>query len=114
KLDQIEEALLPSPKSGAPEIFQHRALRKLGRSAQAAVSLVDHAAKLGGGIVEARRSNRHRPFRAGGGRQALHQRIAVLGDALRLFPKHARELAAHRREGGSAVARFLGKVSSTP
>src|SRR5215468_7440763 len=64
QFDQVEKAVLPSPQPGAPEVFQHRGLRKLRRTAQAAVRLVDHAAKLRSPVIETSKPDRYRSLGA--------------------------------------------------
>ena len=46
QVHDVEEAPLPGPQSGPPELLEHRALRKFRRAAQAAVHRVHGGAEL--------------------------------------------------------------------
>src|SRR5262249_43999379 len=114
ELDRAEIAPVVQPLAGAPQEFEHHRLREFRRAAHAAMNGIDHARDLARRAVELARADRDAALRAGGRRQARHQRAAVLLDALRLLAEDALDLAQEVDERGLAVARRLREIGAAP
>ncbi len=114
KLDCLEEAGGAGSDARAPEEFQHGALRKLGRAAQAPVRRVEGIAKMKGGAVELGQPDGHLAFRPRLLGQPRQQRLAVLLDLFGLLAEQPRHLAQDIHEGRPAVARILREIGAAP
>ena len=114
ELDELEEARLVAPLPGAPQKLEHRALRKFRRAAEPTIDVIEGATDRGRGGVELVRADHHL---AGGPRlrgERLHQRIAIVRDALRLVAEEPRDLLHDVDEPRPAVARDLRKIRAAP
>ncbi len=114
QLDRPEVALLAGALARPPQEFEQHALREFRRAADAAMRGIDQAAELLRGAVELVRSDDDLALRRRGLGQPLHQRGAVLIDALRLVAEHARDFAQHVDESRPAVAALLREIGAAP
>src|SRR6185312_10726004 len=113
-LDHREVALLARALAGAPEEFEHAALGKFRRAAEAPVHRIEQAADPLGDLIELRYSDLHRALRFGALGKLVDKALAVGFDFLRLFAENFCDLAQDILKTGPAIGGGLRKVCAAP
>src|SRR5580704_12751779 len=114
ELDQLEKARVAGAQAGAPDEFQHRALREFRRAAEPAIHRIERPGKRGRGQVELAGTDIRASAALRLAAERRHESRAVMLDAGRLVAKQTGDFVEDIDKAGPAITRRLRKIGASP